>query len=161
MIAEAVEAQIERMLAEGRDSQRRIAWKLGVARGTVNAIARGLRPARLSRDYPQSVEKALIRGPVAQCPGCGGLIYLYPCVACEARKPHRKPFGGNGKVADPDLSLKLSPVHGSRFEDVRRSGGEKITTEGTKDTEEANHCAFSPSEAEIRGAFEEPEEVED
>ena len=48
MIAEAVVEKVRHLLADGALSQRKIARRLGVSRGTVNAISQGRRP-----DYSQ------------------------------------------------------------------------------------------------------------
>ena len=49
MIATTVVDEIRRMLGEGRLSQRNIARRIGVSRGTVNAIALGKRAHDLVR----------------------------------------------------------------------------------------------------------------
>jgi len=93
MIASAVAAEIQILLAEGRLSQRKIAKRLGVSRGTVHAIARGKRPAheawhRLSPDsLLMRPRDSLVRpsGLFRRCPTCGGMVQT-PCLACYVRK---------------------------------------------------------------------------
>ena len=54
MIATALVEEIRHMLREGRLSQREIAKRLGVSRGTVNAIASGRRREQVRR--PEQAE---------------------------------------------------------------------------------------------------------
>jgi hypothetical protein len=84
MIAHAVAREIHDLLAAGTLSQRKIAQRLGVSRGTVNAIALGRRPVRLitydrdDDDFPSPA------GPPRRCPTCGGMV-LMPCLLCQLR----------------------------------------------------------------------------
>ena len=64
MIAHAMVGEIRRLLDEGLMSQRKIARRLGVSRGTVHAIARGKRPDYLDRwddadDFPAPAGRPL------------------------------------------------------------------------------------------------------
>jgi len=84
MIAPAVVDEIKRLLDHGSLSQRKIARRLGVSRGTVNAIALGkrrVRPARSGSDPDDFVPPS---GPLVRCPICGGLVKA-PCLACRVR----------------------------------------------------------------------------
>ncbi|MGA2032918.1 MAG: helix-turn-helix transcriptional regulator [Thermoguttaceae bacterium] len=83
MIATPIVEEIRGLLAEGRLSQRKIAQRLGISRGTVNAIAQGKRADRPSDQdwhggfpYPAGVPQ--------RCPGCGGLVQM-PCLLCHIR----------------------------------------------------------------------------
>ncbi|MGQ9576125.1 MAG: helix-turn-helix domain-containing protein [Thermoguttaceae bacterium] len=76
-------AEIRRLLAEGKLSQRQIARKTGVSRGTVNAIARGKRQDRIRRHEPDG-QFAPPSGPLRRCPGCGGMVQM-PCLLCHVR----------------------------------------------------------------------------
>ncbi len=85
MIATDLIAEIQRLLAEGKLSQRKIAKLTGVSRGTVGAVANGKRQVR-----PREVDcwEAGLEpqpGPPQHCPGCGGLVYL-PCRLCRTRE---------------------------------------------------------------------------
>jgi hypothetical protein len=85
MIASDIIREIQEMLAAGGLSQRAIAERTGVSRGTVSAIAQGKR-----RDYPPrnfSTQFSFIppAGRPARCPGCGGLVQM-PCLACYLRQ---------------------------------------------------------------------------
>ena len=76
MIALEMVEEIRRLLEADQLSQRQIADRVGVSRGTVNAIAagRGSHGDRVPRPS----------GPPRRCPGCGGLVQM-PCVACGVR----------------------------------------------------------------------------
>jgi len=89
MIASDVVKEIRQMLAEGSLSQRAIAQRMGVSRGTVCAIAQGKR-----RDYPpRFFQKDMYFVPPAgrpvRCSGCGGLVQM-PCLACYIRRWRRR-----------------------------------------------------------------------
>ena len=84
MLAEAVVEQIRDLLAIGELSQRKIARRLGVSRGSVNAISQDRRP-----DYSQSARAAgdgfpQPEGVPRRCPGCGGMVQM-PCLLCYVR----------------------------------------------------------------------------
>jgi hypothetical protein len=109
MIAAALVDEARRMLRETRLSQREIAKRLGLSRGSVNAIASGKRRDRGHR--PRQEEDAFIppTGLPRRCPGCGGLAQM-PCLACyiraknEAKRtarpsPARRPARGSTVIA--------------------------------------------------------------
>jgi len=83
MISFAVVDEVKRLLAEGSFSQRKIARKIGVSRGTVNAIALGKRPDYKAR-REQGDDFAAPSGPLVRCPTCGGRVQM-PCLACRVR----------------------------------------------------------------------------
>ena len=85
MIAAALVEEVRRMLREGRLSQREIAKRLGVSRGTVNAIALGRRRdgSALCRGQEED-DFTPPTGLPKRCPGCGGLAQM-PCLACYIR----------------------------------------------------------------------------
>lgn len=83
MIASSTVEQIREFLRKGGLSQRKIARRLGVSRGTVNAIALDRRPdyeARHRRTHPIIPPS----GPFVRCPTCGALAQT-PCLACQIR----------------------------------------------------------------------------
>jgi len=84
MIPFAVVDEIERLLHEGGLSQRKIARRVGVSRGTVNAIARGRRPDYRALRRDRVDEFAAPCGPFARCPTCGARVQM-PCLACRVR----------------------------------------------------------------------------
>jgi transcriptional regulator with XRE-family HTH domain len=84
MLAEAVVEQIRDLLAVGELSQRKIARRLGVSRGSVNAISQDRRPdyARSARAAGQHFPQP--EGVPRRCPGCGGMVQM-PCLLCYVR----------------------------------------------------------------------------
>lgn len=84
MLPLATVEEIQRLLDEGTLSQRKIAAKLGVGRGTVNAIARGKRGlhGREPGDCAAGIYNPDV--PPERCPGCGAMVYK-PCVLCRTR----------------------------------------------------------------------------
>jgi transcriptional regulator with XRE-family HTH domain len=84
MLATAKVREVERLLAEGRLSQRKIARFLGVSRATVGAIASGKRPDYEARERARAAECEPL-GPIERCPTCGGMVHT-PCRLCRVRK---------------------------------------------------------------------------
>jgi len=88
MLATGKVLEIEKLLAEGKLSQRKIAQRVGVSRGIVSAIARGTRPDYEARHQPSGdVNEPL--GDVERCPTCGGRVYM-PCRLCHVRQVQAK-----------------------------------------------------------------------
>ena len=83
MIAPLVINEIRRLLDQRELSQRMIARRIGVSRGTVNAIWLGKRPDRQAH-RPEEEILAYGAGPVERCPGCGGKVQM-PCLVCRVR----------------------------------------------------------------------------
>jgi hypothetical protein len=92
MIATTVVDDVRRMLREGSLSQREIARKLHISRGTVNAIALGRR--RDQTDRPAIADHGFRHpdGEAVRCVSCGALAQM-PCLACylRARGERRSP----------------------------------------------------------------------
>ncbi len=86
MIATTIVDEIRRMLREEGLSQRKIASRTGVSRGTVNAIAQGKRLCPVRRPVEGEDESGFIvpQGLPVRCPGCGGLVQM-PCLLCHLR----------------------------------------------------------------------------
>jgi len=84
MLSVAVVEEIERLLAAGSLSQRGIARRIGVSRGSVNAIAQGKRPDPQTRRPAREDALVAPSGPPVRCPTCGGLVQM-PCLACRLR----------------------------------------------------------------------------
>lgn len=92
MIAPLKIQEIERLLAEGSLSQRKIARKAGVSRATVSSIANGARPdyeARREAKRQQLLDE--LPGPLIRCDECGGRVYA-PAgfAACDASRRRNK-----------------------------------------------------------------------
>lgn len=116
MLKPALVAEVRRLLAEGKLSQRGIARRLGVSRGSVHAIARGKRP---DRSAAEPLDEVWWQGPPARCPGCGGMVFL-PCRACAARKALSRQRRPPWPDSDEPLALQLTEEHRRRYEEVRR-----------------------------------------
>jgi DNA-binding XRE family transcriptional regulator len=84
MLPQALVLEIKRLLDEQRLSQRAIADRLGVSRGTVNNIANGRRGVYGRELPPVERSGAEPSGVPHRCRGCGGLVYQ-PCLLCRAR----------------------------------------------------------------------------
>jgi hypothetical protein len=85
MIAEVKVREIERLLADGTFSQRKIAKMTGISRAVVGTIAAGSRPDYEARRLERQQNLPEPLGPVGRCPGCGGLVYT-PCIVCRVRR---------------------------------------------------------------------------
>lgn len=85
MLSLSLVEQIVDLLNEGELSQRRIAERVGVSRGTVASIASGRR-GLFGRDPESDDDRSLANlTPPERCPKCGYLIYA-PCRVCRARE---------------------------------------------------------------------------
>jgi len=125
MLRPELVAEVKRLIAHGRLSQRAIARETGVSRGTVGNIYHGRRP-----DYPirrGDREEDLVNplgGPRARCPDCGADVVM-PCQACRARAyaERRRRRGLKPpplKPAENDFGAQLTPAERERLEEVRR-----------------------------------------
>ena len=85
MLPLVVVEEIRRLLEEGQLSQRKIAAKLRVSRGTVGAIANGRRGIYGSEPDPEKPDFCSLDLPPERCRGCGAMVYM-PCVLCRARR---------------------------------------------------------------------------
>jgi hypothetical protein len=84
MLAKSLIDQIDRLLREGGLSQRKIAARLRVSRGTVAAIASGRR-GLYGREAGDETSSALTpHSPPERCPHCGYRVYA-PCLICRSR----------------------------------------------------------------------------
>ncbi len=90
MIADALVREIREMLARGELSQRQIARRVGVSRGTVHAMARGKRPDRPAPRRSNGRTFTPPRGRFRRCPTCGGMVQM-PCLACYLRSTRPGP----------------------------------------------------------------------
>jgi len=89
MIATAVIDEIQKMLRQSGLSQRKIAVRLGVSRGTVNAIAQGKRAPRHHARGNRGDGFIPPSGLPTRCPECGALVQM-PCLLCYLRKRSRQ-----------------------------------------------------------------------
>ncbi len=114
MLHPATEAELERLL-DSPLSDRDIARRAGVGRGTVSSIRLGRRPIDLARRRAARGEHR--ESPqVDRCHGCGRRIAL-PCRACQAAQAPRR---GNPIIEPVEpVGLKLKPEHLRRYLVVR------------------------------------------
>jgi hypothetical protein len=125
MIEPQLVEQVERLLAEGKLSYRKIARFTGVSRGTIGAIASGRRRIQPRRMCFWEEEPTVPDVPPQRCPGCGGMVYM-PCRLCRTRKEMAKLpairalIRANALQPFTLLGLNLKPVHQERYEEVRR-----------------------------------------
>jgi hypothetical protein len=99
MIAACVVKEIQDMLRAGTLSQRKIARRMGVSRGTVTAIALGRRCDRPARKRTEEFD--FPSGPPLRCPGCGGLVQM-PCLLCRLRAMRQRARRPLERCADSD-----------------------------------------------------------
>jgi len=85
MLALSVVQEIDRLLNEGKQSQRKIAARLRVSRATVSAIANGRRPVFGTGRQPSELDSRGRQLPPQRCPHCGFLVYM-PCLVCRTRE---------------------------------------------------------------------------
>jgi transposase-like protein len=84
MLALSIVEEIVRLLKEGRQSQRKIAKRLGVSRGTVSALANGQRGLFGRAREAEETERGPLLPP-QRCPKCGFFVHL-PCLVCRTRE---------------------------------------------------------------------------
>jgi len=85
MLPLALVQEIQRLLDDRQLSQRKIAQKLNVSRGTVGAIASGRRGIYGREPGSQQPTLCCLELPPERCCGCGAMVYK-PCVLCRARE---------------------------------------------------------------------------
>lgn len=85
MLSAQVVDEIKQLLKVGNLSQRGIARRMGVSRGSVNAIALGKRPDPQTRRREGEDGLAPPSGPHVRCATCGGMVQM-PCLACRLRR---------------------------------------------------------------------------
>lgn len=106
--------RITELLLQGGLSQRAIAKRLGVSRGTVHAVAAGKRHV-----YEKPAKAAVPNGDYVRCPECGGKTQL-PCTFCRIRRKT-----GTGKPRKPEnrrsseIRIELVGKHRERYLEVK------------------------------------------
>ena len=85
MLPLATVEEVRRLIDEGQLSQRKIAQKLGISRGTISAIASGKRGIYGREPDPEEPTLACLDVPPERCNGCGATVYK-PCVLCRTRE---------------------------------------------------------------------------
>jgi transcriptional regulator with XRE-family HTH domain len=145
MIAAERIADVRRLLATGGLSQREIARRTGVSRGTVGAVAAGKRTDRTEPRHAGHPELKVPAGPPRRCGGCGGMVAM-PCLLCRARVARAAARREQRTTASPELNaplqLNLREEHRVRYEAIRRRGGMFSQREAL--SEHAAHSAWLP-----------------
>jgi hypothetical protein len=133
-ITPAMVDEVERLLAEGLVSQRKIAKLVGMSRGTVNNIAMGRRP-RVTTPVDEFEPQ---QGPLVRCPGCGGKVYL-PCLLCHVRQinakdhalrklAHREACRSPAQTGRVDRSCRQDRPHGGESPTADRARQLTVST---------------------------------
>jgi len=83
MLALGLVNEIKRLIETKGLSQRQIAKRLGISRGTVSDVAKGRRRTHTKNaDADRSVFSN--ESELTRCPSCGGKVYM-PCLLCQIR----------------------------------------------------------------------------
>lgn len=85
MLCLSLVEEIDRLLQDGTLSQRQIAHRLGVGRGTVSAIANGKRGLFGKDPMLETTHSTAPVTPAERCPYCGFTVYM-PCLVCRTRE---------------------------------------------------------------------------
>lgn len=87
MLPTAIVNEIDALVRAGTLSNRKIAMRLGVSRGVVNAIASGKRQLH-GGDSDAALLPLGATRPAVRCPYCGYRVYM-PCLVCRTREHKR------------------------------------------------------------------------
>ena len=127
MLAKSLIEEIDRLLKQGKLSQRKIAAQLRVSRGTVSAIAsgrRGLYGREASDDEPFPLGP---QSPPERCPRCGYRVYM-PCQICSSRDFQERQMELRVAAADLAQSTVTSEEVSRQGEGETRRQGDEATT---------------------------------
>lgn len=141
MISADLRQQIAEALRRGTESQRQIARRLGVGRGTVSAIALGRATAK-SKPRLSSRESFCpdTSRPSRRCAVCGARVYP-PCHACATRRGHGHSSPGPDDP-EPPLTIALRDEEAERYIAIH---ARKVL----QDLERAAEALFVPEEEEL------------
>lgn len=84
MLPQAKIDEVEKLLAEGKLSQRKIAVLTGVSRAVISQVALGERPDYTTQDAP-AADNLEPTGEIERCATCGAKVYM-PCRLCHLRR---------------------------------------------------------------------------
>jgi hypothetical protein len=126
----AIVAEVERLLAEGKLSQRAIARRLAgqISRGTIQKIAKGERRV-MTGLTAAGAHRFGFHGAAERCPRCRRLFYKplagWPCQECRAMalasrssRLRRRRIPASWE-RQSDLELRLTPEQQERRKEVR------------------------------------------
>jgi hypothetical protein len=122
MIPPDVVSAVCRLLIETKLSQREIARRTGISRGSVRAIASSRQFENATCRPTEEIDWERPVGSPERCPDCGGLIFP-PCILCATRKALARHLltalrrlTSRGMIP---LGLELRPQHRKRYQQVR------------------------------------------
>jgi len=158
-----VRAEAQRLLAEGRLKKRQIARQLGIARGTLAAIANGPRPAEVARRRRRE-EAAIGTGPPGKCPTCGHRNVRLPCRACWVRRlvadGRLRPCADHDPADDRALTIDLRDGDPDTYLRIRRRKEQELFGAMLADARDAAaedpQDDVEPSDAELEALEREP-----
>jgi transcriptional regulator len=91
-MAKALDPNLVLLIVEDLKSnvtQASVARKYGVSRAVVSVISRkGVNYVKGCKNTDIFDERCLAR-KAKRCKGCGGLVYIFPCLTCESRNAGR------------------------------------------------------------------------
>jgi len=107
MLSLSIVEEIDRLLREGTLSQRKIAARLGVSRGTVGAISKGRRGIYGKEPQADDAGPLVPQGPPERCPRCGFTVYM-PCLICRTRdyRTRRAALQASGGVCTDETTVR-------------------------------------------------------
>ena len=82
MITNDIIRKIMHLIKQGKMSQREIAKRFGVSRGTVQAVAHGRRSEYIPTSMKVAATWVVPSGKPKRCPDCGSWVKM-PCLACQ------------------------------------------------------------------------------
>lgn len=103
MLALGLEREVERLLDSKRLSERQIAKRLGISRGTVRSVAKVQRPTRTTckkKGFSFFSDET----PPARCKSCGAIVFM-PCLLCHVRTLARHRRVIDGLAREPAAEL--------------------------------------------------------
>lgn len=117
--------EVEKLLAEGRLSRRKISALTGVCRAVVSQIAIGARPNyELRREPPLDALEPT--GQIERCPTCGAKVYM-PCRLCHLRKLQEQTTLSRYRHRAKQKAARRLLAAILRREEVRQALGEDAT----------------------------------
>lgn len=102
MLAKSLIDEVDRLLKLGTLSQREIAARLKVSRGTVSAIASGRRGLHGRESTGDDAATHAPLSPPVRCPRCGYRVYM-PCLVCRSRDYRKRQAAMQFAAAPPRL----------------------------------------------------------
>ena len=112
MISQEKYQAVQKLLADGVLSQRRIAALVGVNRGTVRAIAAETRSHKNRRT--DKTQDRWTSDDLSRCPICGNMVMM-PCLICEIQQ---RGFCSDSSDEAITIGFDLKPDHQERLQEI-------------------------------------------